>query len=56
MWEWTSEVLNEYRMFRGSSYKEHGSNTPITSRNSNAEQGANATYNDVGFRVVLYIK
>ena len=53
VWEWTSEVRNYDFFYRGGSYGDVGRDGPVSCRMYN---NASSTYDDIGFRLRLYIK
>ena len=59
MWEWTTETGKhnnsgtKYAVFRGGSFRHHGSSDPLSYRYGNSRT-ANTSYY-IGFRVVLYL-
>lgn len=63
MWEWSAEEVIEqggsktavgYKLHRGGSYNDSGSNFVTSSRNGDCS--ASDTYTHIGFRFVLYVK
>src|SRR5574344_2051037 len=52
VWEWTAEAFSSRGVYRGGNFDNNGDSLPVSFRNSD---GVSDTYDDLGFRVRLYI-